>query len=64
MVTTIVVGTDLGTHDTTHDALPSSLMDSTTSPKVKTSKEKGVGARSLACNILGVRGMLKLWDGD
>jgi hypothetical protein len=31
-------------------------MDSTMSPKVKTSKGKGVGAHSLACNILGVEG--------
>jgi hypothetical protein len=35
-----------------------SLMDSTTSPKVKTmeGKGKGVGARSLAHNMLGVEG--------
>jgi hypothetical protein len=31
-------------------------MDSTVSPKVKTSEGKGVGARSLACSTLGVEG--------
>ncbi len=36
------------------DAPPSSLMDSTMSPKVMTTKRGRVGARSLACNILGV----------
>ncbi len=35
---------------------PSSLMDSTTSPKMKTTKGKGVGACFLTCNILGVEG--------
>jgi len=35
------------------DAPPSSLMDSTASPKVMTTK-RGVGARSLVRNILGV----------
>jgi hypothetical protein len=34
---------------------PSSFMDSTTNPKVKT-MEEGVGACFLACNILGVEG--------
>jgi hypothetical protein len=34
----------------------SSLMDSTTSPKMKTTKGEGVGARSLACSILEVEG--------
>jgi hypothetical protein len=38
------------------DAPPSSLMDSTMSPKVKTTKGEGVGVRSLAHNILGVEG--------
>jgi len=38
------------------DAPPSSLMESTTSPKVKTTKGKGVGAHSLACNTSGVEG--------
>ncbi len=32
------------------------LMDSTISPKVKTTKGKGIGARSLAYNTLGVEG--------
>jgi len=32
------------------------LMDSTTSPKVKTMEGKGVGARSLARNTSGVEG--------
>jgi len=31
-------------------------MDSTGSPKVKTMEGKGVGARSLACSISGVKG--------
>jgi hypothetical protein len=39
-------------------------MDSTTSPKVKTSEGKGegVGVCSLAHNISGVKGMLELQD--
>ncbi len=36
------------------DAPPNSLMDSTASPKVKTTIGDGVGARSLAQNTLGV----------
>jgi hypothetical protein len=39
-----------------YDAPPSSLMDSIVSPKVKTSKGKRVEVRSMACNILGVKG--------
>jgi hypothetical protein len=31
-------------------------MDSTVSPKVKTTEGEGVGACSLACNTLGVEG--------
>jgi hypothetical protein len=31
-------------------------MGSITSPKMKTSEGEGVGARSLACNTLGVEG--------
>jgi len=31
-------------------------MDSTVSPKVKTTEGEGVGVRSLACNTLGVEG--------
>ncbi len=38
------------------DAPPSSLMESTMSPKVKTTEGERIGARSLACNILGVEG--------
>jgi len=38
------------------DAPPSSLMDSTASPKVKTSEIEGVGVHSLACSTLGVEG--------
>jgi hypothetical protein len=34
-------------------------MDSTTSPKVKTSEGKIVGARSLACNILALEGRVR-----
>jgi hypothetical protein len=37
-------------------------MDSTTSPKMKT-MEKGVEARPMAHNTLGVEGMLELQDG-
>jgi hypothetical protein len=46
------------------DALPSSLMDSTVSPKVKTTKGEKVGARSLAHNILRVEGHARAlgWD--
>jgi hypothetical protein len=36
------------------DAAPSSLTDSTTSPKVKTMEGEGVGAHSLAYSISGV----------
>jgi len=39
-----------------NDAPPSSLMDSTVSPKVKTMEEERVGARSLAHNTLGMEG--------
>jgi hypothetical protein len=39
-----------------NDAPLSSLMDSTTSLKVKTMEEERVGARSLAHNTLGVEG--------
>ncbi len=47
-----------------NDAPPSSLMDSTTSPKVKTTEGEGVGAHSLACIILGVEGRARAlgWD--
>jgi len=38
------------------DAPPSFLMDSTTSPKVKTMEGKGVGVRSMAHNTSGVEG--------
>jgi len=38
------------------DIPPSSLMDSTMSLKVKTTKGERVGARSLACNTSGVKG--------
>jgi hypothetical protein len=41
------------------DALPSSLMDSTMSPKVKTMKGEGIGARSLAHNISRVEGRVR-----
>jgi hypothetical protein len=39
-----------------YDAPPSSLMDSTTSPKVKTLEGIGIGVRSLARNTSGVEG--------
>ncbi len=42
-----------------YDAPPSSLMDSIMSPKVKTTKGKGVGVRSLARNTSGVEGRAK-----
>jgi hypothetical protein len=45
------------------DALQGSLMGSNVSMKWKTSEEQGVKARSLACNTLGVKGMLELQDG-
>jgi hypothetical protein len=48
----------------TLDALPSSLMDSTASPKVKTSEEEGVGAHSLTRSTSGVEGCAgaSRWD--
>jgi hypothetical protein len=47
-----------------NDAPPSSSMDSTMNPKVKTTEGEGVGAHSLACNILGVEGCARApgWD--
>jgi hypothetical protein len=39
-----------------HDAPPSSLMDSTTSPKVKTLEGEGVGVRSLVRSTSVVEG--------
>jgi hypothetical protein len=39
-----------------HGTPPSSLMDSTASPKVTTMEGEGIGVRSLACNTLGVDG--------
>ncbi len=46
------------------DAPPSFLMDWTASPKVKTTKGKGVGACSLARNTLGVERCARVmgWD--
>jgi hypothetical protein len=43
-------------NQTCFDAPPSSLMDSTTNPKVKIVKGKGVGACSLAHRTSGVEG--------
>jgi hypothetical protein len=40
----------------TPNAPPSSLMDSTTSPKMKTLEGEGIGARSLAYNTSEVEG--------
>jgi len=39
-------------------------MDSTMSPKVKTTEGKGVGACSLVCSTLGVKGRVGVlgWD--
>jgi hypothetical protein len=47
-----------------YDAPPSSLMDSTTSPKVKIAKGEGVGARSLTRNTSRVEGRIGApgWD--
>jgi len=47
-----------------YDAPPSSLMDSTMNPKVKTTKGKGVKTHFLACNTLGVEGHVGApgWD--
>jgi hypothetical protein len=39
------------------DTPPSSLMDSIASLKVKTMEGEGVGARSLACNTSGGKGV-------
>jgi hypothetical protein len=45
-------------------APPSSLMDSTVSPKVKITEREGVEARSMARSILGVEGCVRTsrWD--
>jgi hypothetical protein len=45
------------------NTLPYSLMDLTVSPKVKIVEGEGVGVRSLAHNMLGVKGMFELQDG-
>jgi len=47
-----------------NDAPPSFLMDSTMSPKVEIMEGKGVGARSLICNTLKVKGRARAsgWD--
>jgi hypothetical protein len=60
----MVINFTIGVCKRFHVAPPSSLMDSTKSPKVKIAKGEGVGARSLTRNILRVEGMLELWDGD
>jgi hypothetical protein len=46
------------------DAPPSSLMDSTASPKVKKMEGEGVGVRSLAHSTMGVEGHVRTlkWD--
>jgi hypothetical protein len=46
------------------DTPPSSLMDSTVSPKVKIAEGKGIGVRSLVRNTLGVEGRARAprWD--
>ncbi len=46
------------------DAPPSSLMDSTTSPKVKMIEGERIGVRSLAHNTMGVKGHVRAprWD--
>ncbi len=46
------------------DTPPSSLMDSTANPKVKTVKGKRIGACSLVHNTSGVKGRAKVprWD--
>jgi hypothetical protein len=46
------------------DAPPSSLMDSTTSPKAKTMEGEGVGVRSLTRSTLRVEGCVKAWAWD
>jgi hypothetical protein len=47
-----------------NDTSPSSLMDSTTSLKVKTSEGEGIGVHSLARNTSGVEGHVVVpgWD--
>jgi len=47
-----------------YDAPPSSLMDSTTNLKLKTTKREGVEAHSLTRSILGVEGRVGAsgWD--
>jgi len=46
------------------DAHPSSLMDSTSNPKVKTTGREGVGVHSLTYSTLGVEGCVRAlkWD--
>jgi hypothetical protein len=48
---------------TQNDAPLNSLIDLNVGPKVEQHKKKGVGACSLTCNILGVGGVLNLWNG-
>jgi hypothetical protein len=47
-----------------YDTPPSSLMDSTASPKKKTTEGKGVGVRSLVRSTLRVEGRAEVlrWD--
>jgi hypothetical protein len=47
-----------------NDTPPSSLMDSIVSPRKKTTEGKGLGARSLTHNTLGVEGRARAlgWD--
>jgi len=70
MVTQQAICLDLGkffVKKSTHisiDAPPSSLMDSTTSPKAKTMEGEGVGVRSLTRSTLRVEGCAKAWAWD
>jgi len=51
--------TIISKHDFEHDACPNSWKDSNASPKVKTTKEKRIGSRSLTWNILKVEGRVR-----
>ncbi len=53
---------DQNSHHTEFDAPPSSLMDSTTNPKMKIAEGEGVGVHSLIHNTSGVSMIFMIWE--